>query len=89
MEKKTEKVISSFETNDSLVIEMETTIEFKTSGGLYLPGLDDNFLSDQTVTFALVSPPTPEIRYSAETSWLFKASQTDLVTCSMIYRYTL
>ncbi|KAF8472536.1 hypothetical protein BDZ91DRAFT_652445 [Kalaharituber pfeilii] len=54
LEKKSENVLSAFETQDSLVLETETTIEFKTSGGFYLPGLDDNFLADQTATFVLI-----------------------------------
>ncbi|KAF8453044.1 hypothetical protein BGX38DRAFT_449021 [Terfezia claveryi] len=54
LEKKTEKVLSGFETMDSLVLEIETVVEFKSGGGAYLPGLDDNFLADQTATFLLI-----------------------------------
>ncbi|KAI5809907.1 hypothetical protein DFH27DRAFT_476462 [Peziza echinospora] len=54
LEKKVEKVISAIETLDSIVLETETTIEFKTSGGSFLPGLDDNFLIDQKATFPLI-----------------------------------
>jgi len=54
LEMKTEKVLSGFETTDSLVLEIETVVEFKSGGGAYLPGLDDNFLADQTATFLLV-----------------------------------
>src|SRR4051794_17166984 len=47
--KKEQKIISSVETGDSLVLEVATTIEFVNGGGAILVGLDDNFLSDQTV----------------------------------------
>ncbi|KAF8428381.1 hypothetical protein EV426DRAFT_340938 [Tirmania nivea] len=54
LEMKTEKVLSGFETMDSLVLEVETVVGFKSGGGAYLPGLDDNFLADQTATFLLI-----------------------------------
>ena len=57
LQRKTEKVLTGFETRDALVLEVETTIEFKTGGGAFLPGLDDNFLADQTATFILVNTP--------------------------------
>jgi hypothetical protein len=41
----------------ALAVETHTTIEFRTGGGAYLPGLDDNFLADRTVTFPIVSEP--------------------------------
>ncbi|KXJ92446.1 hypothetical protein Micbo1qcDRAFT_62067 [Microdochium bolleyi] len=37
------------EGHNAVVIEADTTIKFLTAGGAYLPGLDDNFLSDRTV----------------------------------------
>jgi hypothetical protein len=52
--KRSDKQLSAVETQDTLVYETDTTIEFRTGGGLFLPGLDDNFLSDQTVNFVLV-----------------------------------
>ncbi|RYO94079.1 hypothetical protein DL766_000885 [Monosporascus sp. MC13-8B] len=33
----------------ALAVEVDTTLKFLTSGGPYLPGLDDNFLADHTV----------------------------------------
>ncbi|KAI9846475.1 MAG: hypothetical protein M1837_003895 [Sclerophora amabilis] len=51
LRKKKEKIIDAIENQDALFVEVETTIEFVTSGGMYLPGLDDNFISDRTVTF--------------------------------------
>ena len=68
LEKKSEKVLSAFETADYLVLEMEVTMEFKTSGGHFLPGLDDNFVVDNIVTFPMVSlnGTVPEVRLSNE-----------------------
>lgn len=54
--KHVEKVISSVATADSLALEVETQFEFVASGGSFLPGLDDNFITDHTVTFPLVRP---------------------------------
>jgi hypothetical protein len=55
LKKRVEKPLSAIETADSLVLEMETEIEFLSSGGNYLPALDDNFLSDQVVMVPIVS----------------------------------
>ena len=55
LQKKEEKVLSCIGDQDALCLEVETTIEFLTGGGAFLPGLDDNFLADRTVTFPLVS----------------------------------
>ena len=54
LKKRVEKVIASIETQNSLVLEIETEIEFLTSGANYLPGLDDNFLADHVVAFPVV-----------------------------------
>lgn len=55
--KKSEKTLSVVEgQNGSLCIETETTLEFQTGGGAYLPQLDDNMLSDRVITFPLVRP---------------------------------
>jgi hypothetical protein len=54
MAKKAEKVLSSLESANSLCVEYESIVEFLSSGGAYLPGLDDNFLCDKTVTFPLI-----------------------------------
>lgn len=51
------KTLSSVEGPDSLCLEVETTLEFASGGGAYLPDLDDNFITDRTVTFATVSRP--------------------------------
>lgn len=55
MKKKQEKVIGSIESSDAICLDVETTLEFISSGGAYLPGLDDNFLADRVVTFPIVS----------------------------------
>ena len=55
LKKKQEKVLSAVVGDNALCVEAETTIEFVTGGGAYLPGLDDNFLSDRVVTFPIVS----------------------------------
>lgn len=52
--KKEEKVLSSIEGSGALCLDVETTLEFMTGGGAYLPGLDDNFLADRVVTFPMV-----------------------------------
>ncbi|KAI5796623.1 hypothetical protein EDC01DRAFT_614218 [Geopyxis carbonaria] len=54
MKKRVEKVISSVETADSLVLEIETEIEIITNGGNFLPGLDENFLVDQVIVFPII-----------------------------------
>ncbi|KAI2621066.1 hypothetical protein GGR54DRAFT_85750 [Hypoxylon sp. NC1633] len=47
--KKTEDFLSTIESQDAIAADVNTAIEFVTSGGPYLPGLDDNFLIDRTV----------------------------------------
>jgi hypothetical protein len=53
--KKEEETIDIVEGNNAIVAEVKTTLEFLTGGGAYLPGIDDNFLSDRVVTFPVVS----------------------------------
>ena len=55
VKRKTEKVLSSIESDSAVCLDVETTLEFLTGGGAYLPGLDDNFLSDRVVMFPIVS----------------------------------
>ena len=54
LKKKEETFIDVIESENALAVEVQTTIEFLTGGGAYLPGLDDNFLADRTVTFPVV-----------------------------------
>lgn len=55
LKKKEETFLNIVEGTNCVAAEVHTTIEFKTSGGSYLPGLDDNFLADRTVTLPIVS----------------------------------
>ena len=54
LEKKSEKLLSAIESSNGLCLDVETTLEFISGGGAFLPGLDDNFLADRTVTFPVV-----------------------------------
>ncbi|KAL0939331.1 uncharacterized protein CTRU02_205941 [Colletotrichum truncatum] len=49
VKKKKEDILDVVEGRDAIAAEIETSLEFVTSGGVYLPGLDDNFLADRTV----------------------------------------
>lgn len=53
VKKKAEKVISAVEGLTSVAIIAETSLEFLSSGGAYLPGLD-NFIVDRTATLPVV-----------------------------------
>lgn len=55
VKKKQEKVLSTIEGDNAICLDIETTLEFHTGGGAYLPGLDDNFLTDRVVAFPVVS----------------------------------
>lgn len=57
IKKKGESFIDAVEAPNALAVEVDTTLEFLTTGGAYLPGLDDNFLADRTVTFPVVRTP--------------------------------
>lgn len=57
VKKKKEHVISLVHGQDAIATEIETEIEFVTSGASYLPALDDNFLADRTVNLPIVSLP--------------------------------
>ncbi|KAH0545080.1 hypothetical protein FGG08_000851 [Glutinoglossum americanum] len=54
LKKREENVLSATESDTGLVLEVETTLELLTSGGAYLPGLDDNFLADKVLTFPII-----------------------------------
>ncbi len=55
VKKNKEAVLSAIESATSLALEVDTALEFLTSGGPYLPALDDNFLSDRKVYLPIVS----------------------------------
>ncbi|KAI9756148.1 MAG: hypothetical protein M4579_003961 [Chaenotheca gracillima] len=54
LKKQNEKIVDVVEGQSALFVQVETTIEFVSSGGAYLPGMDDNFLTDHTVTFPVM-----------------------------------
>ncbi|KAG7293073.1 hypothetical protein NEMBOFW57_003119 [Staphylotrichum longicolle] len=53
IKKKKEDALFAIENQHALALEVDTALEFVTSGGPYLPGMDDNFLADRTVTLAV------------------------------------
>lgn len=55
IKKDSETFLDVIEGQDAIAVEIETNMEFVTSGGAYLPGLDDNFLADQKVVLPIVS----------------------------------
>ncbi|KAI1137050.1 hypothetical protein F5Y05DRAFT_95767 [Hypoxylon sp. FL0543] len=54
LKKKKQEFLSVVEGQNAIAAEVDTVIEFVTSGGPYLPGLDDNFLADRTVYLPIV-----------------------------------
>lgn len=55
VKKKKEDVLNVIDGQNTIAVEADTHIEFITSGGVYLPGLDDNFLSDREAFLPIVS----------------------------------
>ncbi|RYP43782.1 hypothetical protein DL768_009687 [Monosporascus sp. mg162] len=49
LKKEKEDFLHAVQGQGALAVEVDTTLKFLTSGGPYLPGLDDNFLADHTV----------------------------------------
>ncbi|KAI1758915.1 hypothetical protein GGR53DRAFT_192804 [Hypoxylon sp. FL1150] len=49
LKKKNEDFLSVIEGQNAIAVEVDTVLEFLSAGGPYLPGLDDNFLTDRTV----------------------------------------
>ncbi|ODA83967.1 hypothetical protein RJ55_02485 [Drechmeria coniospora] len=45
--KKKQDILNVIDGGNVVAFELHTALEFQTSGGAYLPGLDDNFLSDR------------------------------------------
>jgi hypothetical protein len=67
VKKKKEDVINIVDGRGVIVVEVDTTLEFQTSGGAYLPGLDDNFLSDRVAYLSIVRynlPSYPPLSYA-------------------------
>jgi hypothetical protein len=52
--KKKEDVFNIVDGQNVIVLEVDTGLGFQTSGGPYLPGLDDNFLSGRDVYLPIV-----------------------------------
>ncbi|PWY89282.1 hypothetical protein BO70DRAFT_285266 [Aspergillus heteromorphus CBS 117.55] len=59
---RSEIVLDAIESANSLCLDIETTLEFNTGGGAYLPSLDDNFLADHVATF----PTIHIVRFNAQ-----------------------
>lgn len=55
IKKNKEDILAVVEGPNNLAVQTELSLEFQDSGGAYLPGLDDQFLSDRTVYIAVVS----------------------------------
>lgn len=68
LKKTKQKIVDAIEGSHGLSVDVETTIEFNNGGGAYLPGLDDNFVADRTVTFPMVGIRMP--------SWSLRRSLT-------------
>lgn len=54
VKKKKEEILNEVEGDTALALEVDTGLEFLISGGPYLPGLDDNFVTDHLVYFPVV-----------------------------------
>lgn len=52
--KKTDTIISKVEAGGSLVLEVETHIEFICGAGSFLPGLSANFIADEKVSMVII-----------------------------------
>ncbi|KOS16872.1 hypothetical protein ESCO_004718 [Escovopsis weberi] len=53
VKKKSELFINTVEGKAAIAVEIDTSIQFQTSGGVYLPGIDDNFLVTETAQFPI------------------------------------
>jgi hypothetical protein len=62
--KKKQEILNTVDGQVTSVFEVETALEFQTSGGVYLPGLDDNFLSDRVANLSIVCRHTREPAYN-------------------------
>lgn len=57
LKKNKEDLLNVVEGQGALAVQTELEIEFQEHGGAYLPGLDDQFLSDRIVNLCVVSAP--------------------------------
>lgn len=63
---KQEDILHVIEGRTAIAAEVDTALEFVISGGTYLPGLDDNFVADRTVSLLIVRDifPASQIPFS-------------------------
>ncbi|POR36560.1 Uncharacterized protein TPAR_03219 [Tolypocladium paradoxum] len=54
VKKKKQDALQVIEGRNAIAVEVDTALEFQTSGGAYLPGLDDNFLTDRVAYLAIM-----------------------------------
>jgi hypothetical protein len=54
VKKKKEDTLNTVDAQTSAALEVDTCLEFLTSGGPYVPGLDDNFVADRVVDLPIV-----------------------------------
>ena len=54
VKKKKQDILNAVDGQASAAFEVDTALEFLISGGPYLPGLDDNFLTDRVVYLPVV-----------------------------------
>ncbi|KAK5174311.1 uncharacterized protein LTR77_001391 [Saxophila tyrrhenica] len=52
--KKEERILSTIEGHEDLLLETETTLQFNNGGGAFLPNMDENLLDEKLVTFPLL-----------------------------------
>lgn len=69
LQRQKQEPIAVVEGHNAVVLEVDTTIKFLTSGGAYLPGLDDNFISDRTVYLPVVSCNTATGQNDLGSTW--------------------
>jgi hypothetical protein len=67
VKKTKEELLHVVEGQNAIAIESETILEFVSSGAVYLPALDDNFVADHSVSLPIVShlsvcPASPAYR---------------------------
>ena len=62
VKKKKEDILNAVDGQSSAAFEVDTGLEFLISGGPYLPGLDDNFVTDHVVYMPVVCLiPSPKL----------------------------
>jgi hypothetical protein len=67
VKKAKEDLLHVVEGRSAIAVEIDTCLEFLINGGVYLPGLDDNFVSGRAVYLAIVSSHSPPTRAHART----------------------